>query len=280
MHIIAFINHKGGVGKTTLCAHIGYALSHLYDKRVLLVDFDPQSNLTLLRCPDIPTQTLASILRDGADVREALVTDSYPHLLAADLSLDEDDVMATLVEDNYTTLTRLLEQVRDDYDYILIDCPPSRGAFSKNALVAATDVALVLNPEYFSMRGVVSMVNFIERMQELNPYLKFSTVMLSHFYRAGICEEAREAIAGTFPHQYLHHPVRRAVAVVNAAAANRTVFEMKEQSDVTNDFKTLTKLFVEQYEGKEEHDAQKQSTQMNTEEKQQSKSRKAGAAVA
>lgn len=248
MHIIAFINHKGGVGKTTLCAHIGYALAHLHNKRVLLVDFDPQSNLTLLRCTDFPSLTLAEVLRDGVSVSEAIERSSEPHLLAADLSLDDDEFATMLTEENYTRLARLLEEVRDEYDYILIDCPPSRGVFSKNALIAATDIALVLNPEYFSMRGVVSMVNFIERMQELNPYLRFSSVLLSHFYRAGICEEAREAIAGAFPSQYLPQPVRRAVAVVNAAASNCTVFEMKEQSDVVNDFKRIAHLFLEQYE--------------------------------
>lgn len=249
MNTVAFINHKGGVGKTTLCAHLGYALAHLHQKRVLLVDFDPQSNLTLLRGAEFPSLTLADVLRHGVSVREAIVrADDAPDLLPADLSLDEDDITALLTEDAYTRLTRLLEEVRDEYDYILIDCPPSRGVFSKNALVAASDVALVLNPEYFSMRGVVSMVNFIERMQEINPYLRFSSVMLSHFYRATICEEAREAIAGAFPKQYLPHPVRRAVAVVNAAAANSTVFEMKDHSDVVNDFKRLAALFVEQFE--------------------------------
>jgi chromosome partitioning protein len=270
MHTIAFINHKGGVGKTTLCAHLGYALAHLHGKRVLLVDFDPQSNLTLLRCADFPPLTLAEVFRDGVSVREALLTDAYPHLLAADLSLDEDDIAAILTNEGYTRLARLLEEVSGEYDYVLIDCPPSRGVFSKNALIASTDIALVLNPEYFSMRGVVSMVNFIERMQELNPYLRFSTVLLSHFYRAGICEEAREAIAGAFPHQYLPHPIRRAVAVVNAAASNRTVFEMKEQSDVTNDFKRLAQLFIDQYEpniATDDNDAHQQRTSPNKRQK-------------
>lgn len=250
MNTVAFINHKGGVGKTTLCAHIGYALANLYQKRVLLVDFDPQSNLTLLRSADIPAPTIADVLRTGLPVHDAIISGGgdAPDLLPADLSLDEDDITAILTDDAYTCLTRLLDAVREEYDFILIDCPPSRGVFSKNALIAASDVALVLNPEYFSMRGVVSMVNFIERMQEINPYLRFTSVMLSHFYRATICEEAREAIAGAFPKQYLPHPVRRAVAVVNAAASNCTVFEMKDHSDVVNDFKRIAALFLEQFE--------------------------------
>jgi chromosome partitioning protein len=180
--LIALCNQKGGVGKTTTAVNLGAALA-MYGRKVLLVDFDPQGAATvalgLATREDEPTVydalmrqtvTLADIIRpsalDGLDVAPANI----------DLSAAEVQLVGEVARE--TTLARMLRPAADAYDAILIDCQPSLGLLTVNALTAAHGVIIPLETEYFALRGVALLVETIAKVADrLNPRLKIDGIL-------------------------------------------------------------------------------------------------------
>ena len=164
--IISIVNHKGGVGKTTTVASLGVALSQL-GRRVLLVDLDPQGNLTDSLSVSSTGRTLYEALRDGkrlplAEVRPGLsVCPSSIDLVSMDLELSGVPRREYRLQDLLSPL---------DFDYILLDCPPSLGLLTANALTASTEVFVPLTPEALPAKGLGTLLDVIQRTKEgLNP---------------------------------------------------------------------------------------------------------------
>ncbi len=160
--IIAVVNHKGGVGKTTTTVNLGAALSRL-GKRILLVDMDSQQNLTtsLMKEEDVTKSIFDSLMQNEPlpIVRISEGLDLCPSELA--LAAAELHLQARIGRESI--LKKLLNRVRDDYDFIFIDCPPSLGLFTINALVAATDVFLPLTGETLPLRGIIMLDETFKR---------------------------------------------------------------------------------------------------------------------
>jgi chromosome partitioning protein len=185
-HVIAMCNQKGGVGKTTTTINLGAALAE-YGRRVLLVDFDPQGALSVglgVNLAELDS-TIYNLLMDSrCSTDEVLLKTDVPGLdllpSTIDLSGAEIHLVGEVAREH--TLSRILGPLMDDYDYMLIDCQPSLGLLTVNALTAAHGVIVPLECEFFALRGIALLVDIVQKIQaRLNPQLKLEGILATMY---------------------------------------------------------------------------------------------------
>jgi chromosome partitioning protein len=181
--VVAVANQKGGVGKTTTVINLGASLAAA-EKRVLLVDFDPQANCTsgMGFSKQDPGPTTYTLLTEGIPAREAVRGTDLPFLsvLPASIALAGAEVELVGIPEREFCLRKALEPLREDFDYLLVDCPPSLGLLTLNALVAADEVLVPIQAEYFALEGLSELVRTIDRVREhLNPDLRIRGILLT-----------------------------------------------------------------------------------------------------
>jgi chromosome partitioning protein len=203
--VFAIANQKGGVGKTTSVINLGTALA-LAGQRVLLVDTDPQANLTSgvgRKGEAAPAGTVYQALTTDADDPSAFVLETRVEtmwLIPADRNLTGAEVELVLLPHREHRLRAFLQPLRDRYDYIFIDTPPSLGLLTLNALVSADAVVIPLNCEYFALEGLADLVATLRRIRgTLNPALDIAGVLLTmHDERTNLGQQVARDIRGFF----------------------------------------------------------------------------------
>lgn len=182
--IIAFANQKGGVGKTTTAVNLTAALSEM-GKRVLLCDFDPQGNATSGVGVDprtLETTVYDLILEETPDVRGAIVQTKWADVLGSNTELAGAEIDLISMPEREYRLQRLLREVSGDYDYIMIDCPPSLGILTLNCLCAADAFLVPLQCEYYALEGLSQLMNTVRAVQKgLNKGIRLEGVLLTMF---------------------------------------------------------------------------------------------------
>ncbi|MGH4024275.1 MAG: ParA family protein [Pseudonocardiaceae bacterium] len=184
--VVAICNQKGGVGKTTSTINLGAALAE-YGRRVLLVDFDPQGALSVgLGIPShhLERTIYNAIMTQGVPVDEVVQPTSVPgmELLPSNIDLSAAEVQLVTEVGREQTLGRTLQPLVPHYDYILVDCQPSLGLLTINALACADGVVIPLECEYFSLRGVALLIDTIEKVRErLNPKLEITGILATMY---------------------------------------------------------------------------------------------------
>jgi chromosome partitioning protein len=185
--VVAIANQKGGVGKTTTAINLGASLAIL-EKRVLLIDADPQANCSSGLGIDVRNleHSIYDCMISDLDPREAIQTTETPNLDIIPSHIDlvgaEIEIVSRLRREYI--LKQVIDKVRDDYDFVLIDCMPSLGLLTLNALTAADSILIPLQTEIFALEGLSKLKNTVRLVQEqLNPDLEIEGIVLSMFDR-------------------------------------------------------------------------------------------------
>ena len=182
--IIAITNQKGGVGKTTTSVNLSACVAEA-GKRTLLIDIDPQGNATSgLGKSGEGELSVYDILLEGASAREAAIDTGYDGLMLIPAAIELAGAEIELVgaDNREGLLKRALEEIRNDYDYIFIDCPPSLGLLTLNALTAADSVLVPIQCEYYALEGVGQLMNTVKLVRmKLNPGLQVEGIVLTMF---------------------------------------------------------------------------------------------------
>ncbi|WP_339568580.1 ParA family protein [Pseudokineococcus sp. 1T1Z-3] len=248
--VIALCNQKGGVGKTTTTINLGAALAEL-GRKVLLVDFDPQGALSAgvgVPAHDRETTVYTLLVDRSAQTRDAIVPSGVPLMdvipATIDLSAAEVQLVAEVARENL--LARALRPVLDDYDVVLVDCGPSLGLLTVNALTAAHGVVIPLECEYFALRGVALLVETIDKVQDrLNPRLKVDGILATMYDSRTL--HSREVVARVveaFGDTVFHTVVGRTVKFPDATVAAEPITSYASSHAAAASYRQLARELV------------------------------------
>jgi chromosome partitioning protein len=246
--IIALINHKGGVGKTTSTINLGAALAEL-NKTVLLIDFDPQANLT-----------------DGMGIEEKELKVSIYNILKGEvicedgiikknekLSVIPSNIFLTKAEKEFSRDTSNIYLLRNSlkilrgFDYVLIDCPPSLGILTLNALGAAQELIIPLQPEYYALKGIrklFDVIDFVKR--KMNRSLTIKGIIGTRYdSRKVLHREVLSKIRESLGNNIFYTGIRENIALAEASSFGKTIFEYKPKCHGAEDYMNLCKELLE-----------------------------------
>ena len=238
--IIAVANHKGGVGKTTSVANIGAALARR-GKRTLLIDLDAQQNLTFFFLKDeesIEVSVYDALTGNAAlpvlQVRENL----YLTPSSIDLARAELDLSGRIARE--FILQKLLQPIAKDYDFILLDCPPSLGVVTYNALVACTDLYITLTAEALPYKGLTMLEEVVEELKGLNSGLSISGVFITRYNNRSLNNMVVEQIRERYGSKVFSTKIRENIAVAEAPLEGLDIFAYAPESNGAKDYESLT----------------------------------------
>jgi chromosome partitioning protein len=249
--IVAVINQKGGVGKTTTTVNLGAVLARELGQRVLLVDLDPQGSMSdhVGLDPNMTEESIYDVIVEGMDpaavVRTVHGMDAIPANL--DLASAEFDLAAS--PDRNTRLRDALAQVRERYDFILLDCPPSLGLLTVIGLAAADEVVVAMEAEYLALRGISQLMQTVEKVSvALNPALCVSGVLFCRFDgRVTLAKQVRDEVEKYFPGKVFATTIRRNVRLAEAPSMGLTILDYDPKSAGAEDYRLVAREFMARY---------------------------------
>jgi chromosome partitioning protein len=226
--VIACANQKGGVGKTTTVVNLASYFATAGD-RVLVIDFDPQGNATSGLGIDraVLDRSIYDAVIDDVRLRDLFVSGPIDGLsiVPSSIALAGAEIELAPLEQRERRLSRLVRDVAADYDYILVDSPPSLGLLTVNALTAADSVLIPIQCEYYALEGLSQLLSNIELIEKhLNPDLRLSTILLTMYdSRTNLAQQVAQEVRDHFPLQTLETIIPRSVRVSEAPSYGQSV---------------------------------------------------------
>ncbi len=245
--VITICNAKGGVGKTTTATNLGAYLAAM-GKYVLLVDMDPQANAT----------TGVGVAAKDPSIYHSFVDDQNPlnvikktsifgfEILPASQSLAGANVELVSMDDREYRLKKILDQIRTNYDYILIDCPPSLGLLTVNALAASEHVVIPVQCEYFALEGLSQLLNTINLVRQgLNPDLQVMGVLLTMYdKRNQLSRQVLNEVNKNFPGRIFNSVIPRLVSLAEAPSFGKTILQFDPGSRAARAYRQLAEEVI------------------------------------
>jgi len=217
--IIVFANQKGGVGKTTSAASLGAYMAES-GKKILLIDFDPQANLTSSFGVDGKRPGIYELLTEQVTVEDALQETTVENLwiIPSNINLTGANVELIGEQHRESFLKRRIEPILGEWDYVLVDCPPSLGLLTLNGLVAADYVIIPLQCEYFALEGLSLLLKTIQRVQQSsNPHLSVGGIIFTMYdSRTRLAHEVVQEVTGYFKDKVFRTIIPRNVRLSEA----------------------------------------------------------------
>ena len=252
--IIAIANQKGGVGKTTTSVNLSSALGVL-GKKVLLGDIDPQGNASsgvgVTELED--KNTIYDILVDGVDIKEAIIETEFQnlHLCPSDISLAGAEIELVALPDREYRFKNALKEIKNDYDYIIIDCPPSLGLLTLNVFVGADSVLIPIQCEYYALEGLSQLMNTIRMVKKaLNPSIDIEGVLLTMFdARTNLSIQVVEEVKKYYPKKVYTTVIPRNVRLSEAPSFGQPIDVYDKHSKGAHCYADLAKEVAGANEG-------------------------------
>ncbi len=246
MKTVAILNQKGGVGKTTSTVNIGAGLARL-GKTVLLIDLDPQASLTysLGIEPDELPSTIYSLLKHETTINEVLIKKNDVYVLPAFISLAAFEKEFADASGREFILKSILKEV-PAIDYIFIDCPPSLGLLTLNALAAAQEVFIPVQTEYLALQGLSQLLETLKVVTlRINPYLQIGGIIATRYNRRNINKDIIGQLQNNFKERVFKTVIRENVAIIEASSAGLDVYRYSPTSTGACDYLLLCQEIIE-----------------------------------
>ena len=241
LRILAILNHKGGVGKTTTCFNLAciYAAQEL---RVLVIDLDAQSHLSVslgLKQPDL--SGIDVVFLEQAEISQHIQSvRPQLDLLPAGYRLAEVERLAAQGRSQAMVLETALHKVKHNYDLILIDCPPTSGLLNLNALFAATEVVIPVSSDFLALHGLSQLMRTLHNAQRyMDKVLKFWIVLTRFTTRRRLSNQVREKLIKYFPQQLLATVIRENAPLAECPSFAKSIFEYSRRSNGAKDYAEL-----------------------------------------
>ena len=263
--VIAVVNQKGGTGKTTTCENLGIGLAN-EGKKVLLVDTDPQGSLTIAlgnpRPDDLPvtlTDLMAKIMQDQPPLpKEGILShEEGVDLVPANITLSGLEVSLVNAMSRETILKQYLETVKGQYDYILLDCMPSLGMLTVNALAASDQVLIPVQANYLSAKGLEQLLQTVNKVKrQINPKLRIEGILLTMVdSRTNYAKEISTLIRNTYGSKLKVYDadIPRSVRAAEISAEGVSIFKHDPGGKVAEAYRSLTKEVLQSAEKRRKH---------------------------
>ena len=263
--VIAVVNQKGGTAKTTTVENLGVGLAR-EGNRVLLIDADPQASLTIslgYPRPDDLSLTLSDLLNSTISEDPILLKDVLLHqdegidLIPSNISLSGLEVSLVNTMNRERILMQLMEQFRSSYDYILIDCMPSLGMLTVNALAAADSTLIPVQANYLSAKGLEQLLQTIKKVKrQINPKLRVEGILLTMVEgRTNYAREISRVIRSTYGSQVrvFQTEIPRSIRAAEICSEGKSIFTYDPKGKVADAYRTLTKEVLSNEKNRRKH---------------------------
>lgn len=245
--VIVFANQKGGVGKTTTTANLGAYLAEA-GKRVLLVDFDPQGNLSSSVGAHVEEASIYDVVTKGIPIKKVIQETTVKNLFVVPSNIDLTGANVELIEEKEREffLKKVLNSIHEEWDYILIDCPPSLGLLTVNGLIAADYVLVPLQCEYFALEGLTLLLQTIQRVQKnLNPELSIAGIVFTMYdSRTKLANEVVQEVTNYFKDKVFRTIIPRNIRLSEAPSHGVPINQYNASCSGARSYKELAEEVI------------------------------------